>query len=379
MHKMRRLSLLSAVESVMNGGALSVTGLGRNITSTAAEKHQIKRVDRLCSNTKLHQEIGTTYSAMATLLAGHLRNPVIHVDWSDLDARQEHFLIRASLAAKGRSLTLYEEVHPLDMKEKPKTHRLFMNKLKRMLPADSKPIIVTDAGFRNPWFKLVTSLGWDYVGRVRGRTHCQKKGEANWQPVKSLYELATARAKNLGIYLLGAKQGFKTRMVVVWRKAKGRKDKTKKGDRARRSKKSRACAAREKEPWLLATSLPSKTHSAAKVVKLYSTRMQIEEAFRDLKTGLKMNDGDTRNARRLGVLLLIAAIAQYLLTLLGLTVRAAGKQWQYQANTVRERYVLSNQYLGLRAYKDKRLRLKKADWQSALCMLKQLTEEPHAC
>ncbi|GAD90023.1 hypothetical protein VHA01S_031_00360 [Vibrio halioticoli NBRC 102217] len=174
MHKMRCLSLFSAVESVMNGGALSVTGLGRNITSKAGEKHQIKRVDRLCSNTKLHQEIGTTYCGMAALLAGQLRNPVIHVDWSDLDARQEHFLIRASLAAKGRSLTLYEEVHPLDMKEKPKTHRLFMNKLKRMLPADSKPIIVSDAGFRMPWFKLVKSLVWNYVGRVRGRTHTQK-------------------------------------------------------------------------------------------------------------------------------------------------------------------------------------------------------------
>lgn len=103
---------------------------------------------------------------MTFLLAGQLRNPVIYVDWSDLDAMQEHFLIRASLAAKGRSLTLYEEAHPLDMKEKPKTHRLFMNKLKSLLPVDSKPIIVSDAGFRIPWFKLVTSMGWDYAGRV---------------------------------------------------------------------------------------------------------------------------------------------------------------------------------------------------------------------
>ena len=44
-------------------------------------------------------------------------------------------------------------------------------------------------------------------------------------------------------------------MVVLWRKAKGRKDKTATGERARKSKKSRACAECEKKPWLLATSL----------------------------------------------------------------------------------------------------------------------------
>jgi hypothetical protein len=43
MHKVRRLSLFAAVESTINGGALSVTGLGRNIDSRAYEKHRIKR------------------------------------------------------------------------------------------------------------------------------------------------------------------------------------------------------------------------------------------------------------------------------------------------------------------------------------------------
>jgi hypothetical protein len=35
MHKVRRLSLLAAIESSMNGGSLSVTGLGREISSKA--------------------------------------------------------------------------------------------------------------------------------------------------------------------------------------------------------------------------------------------------------------------------------------------------------------------------------------------------------
>lgn len=380
MHKIRRLSLFSAIESTMNGGALSIAGLGRNIRSKALEKHRIKRVDRLCSNANLYQEINSIYGSMVHLLAGQLRHPVIHIDWSDMDERKQHFLIRASLAVQGRSLTLYEEVHPLKTKEKPHTHRLFMKKLQAMLPADSKPIIVTDAGFRIPWFQLVESLGWDYVGRVRNRTHCQTWADnGSWYPVKTLYQLATHRAKDLGRYLLGEKKSFKTRMIVIWRKSKGRKDKIATGERARKNKHSRQCAEREKEPWLLATSLLRETKSSKQIVKIYATRMQIEESFRDLKSGLKMNDCGTRQAKRLEVLLMIATIAQYLLYLLGLTVKAAGKHWQYQANSIKHRNVLSNQFIGLRACKDKQLRLLKKHWVSAIKTLKLLAEDPIAC
>jgi len=73
---------------------------------------------------------------MAYLLVGKMKQPIIHIDWSDLDDRKQHFLIRASLAAQGRSLTLYEEIHPLNRKEKPKVHLQFMTRLKAMLPND---------------------------------------------------------------------------------------------------------------------------------------------------------------------------------------------------------------------------------------------------
>ena len=285
MHKVRRLSLFAAIESTINGGVLSVTGLGRNIDNRAYEKHRIKRVDRLCGNVHLKQEIPLVYSRMCVAIVGQNKQPIIHVDWSDMDTRKQHFLIRASIATQGRLLTLYEEIHPLSLKEKPKTHRLFMQKLKAMLPQNVTPVIVTDAGFRIPWFTLVESLGWDFVGRVRNKTFCNKKRDSTWLPVKSLYQLGTLRPKDLGQYQQGMKQSFESRMVVVLRKAKGRKDKTATGERARKSKTFRACAEREKEPWLLATSLNKTRYSSKKVVKIYAIRMQIEESFRDLKTG----------------------------------------------------------------------------------------------
>ena len=379
MHKTRRQSLFSAIESSMNGGSLSITGLGRDIDSNALEKHKIKRVDRLCSNTNLHGDIELIYTRMAYLLVGKMSQPIIHIDWSDLDDRKQHFLIRASLAAQGRSLTLYEEIHPLNKKEKPKTHLLFMTKLKAMLPSDCKPIIVTDAGFRIPWFKQVLSLKWDYVGRFRNRTHCKKTADNHWYPVKKLYAQANSRAKKLGVYLLGEQTSFQSHLVIYKCNAKGRKDKTATGVESRRSKRSRACAEREKEPWLLATSLCHASSTAKRVVKIYATRMQIEESFRDVKTGLKMNDCGTRIANRLSVLLLIASLSQFILYLLGLAVKAADKHWQYQANSIKHRNVLSNQFIGLRAYKDRRLKLLKPHWRTAIKTLQDLIRDPQAC
>ncbi|MEZ9821386.1 IS4 family transposase, partial [Shewanella sp. 10N.286.45.A1] len=100
--------------------------------------------------------------------------------------------------------------------------------------------------------------------------------------------------------------------------------------------------------------------------------------FRDVKTGLRMNDSGTRIASRLSVLLLIACLSQFILYLLGLAVKAAGKHRQYQANSIKHRNVLSNQFIGLRAYKDRKLRLLKSHWRTAINTLQGLVRDPQA-
>ena len=112
------------------------------------------------------------------------------------------------------------------------------------------------------------------------------------------------------------------------------------------------------------------------MVNIYRCRMQIEESFRDLKSGLNFQAGDTRKQKRLEILLLIALLAQFVLYLLGMTVKLLGKQRRYQANSIRHRNVLSYQFLGLRAFKDKQLRLKESDWQFAFVRIQQLISEP---
>ncbi|MBL1322074.1 MAG: IS4 family transposase [Methylophaga sp.] len=377
MHKVRRNSLKAMVTSLISGAHCSVTSLGRNIDSRTSEKHQIKRSMRLCSNPHLYSEIGTIYSLTAQSLIGHQHRPIILVDWSDLDPRKQHFLLRASVAVEGRSLTVFEQAYPVTQKEKPSVHACFMKTLKSMLPPTCKPIIVSDAGFRVPWFNLVESLGWDYVGRVRNATFCKNETDEDWYPIKDLYDKASSIEKSLGAYQLSRRTPFGCYMVVYKQKSKGRKKLTATGERARKSSNSLSNASREKEPWLLATSLPSKTaREAKKSVKIYRTRMQIEESFRDLKTGLNFNESNTRTLDYLSVLLLLAMLAQYVLFLLGVTVKLSKQHLRYQANSLKTKAVLSYQFIGLRAFKDRNLKLRSSDWQAGIRKIQQLMQEP---
>ena len=117
MHQVRRNCLKALLKSLLFGADLTVTSLGRNIASLTSEKHQIKRSSRLLGNSHLHHEIPSIYQNMIPKLLSNMKRPIILVDWSDLDARQENFLLRASLVAQGRSLTLLEEVHPLNKRK----------------------------------------------------------------------------------------------------------------------------------------------------------------------------------------------------------------------------------------------------------------------
>lgn len=356
MHTARRNALKVNVLAAIAGRRLCVTGLGRMIESPAKEKHCIKRADRLIGNPHLYDEHRDVYMSFTRLIIGAARRPVILIDWSDLDPFKRHFLLRASVAMDGRSLTIYEEVHGLDTKEKPATHKTFLNRLKQMLAPECRPIVVTDAGFRTPWFKLIDKHGWDWVGRLRNRNLVRTSEDSPWFPCKSLYDNATTKPKYLGQMQLTRRGSIQCHFVIYKAKAKGRSRITCNGERAR-LKHSEQCAQREREPWLLVTSLPASSKMTKRVVDIYRTRMQIEESFRDVKSvrfGVGFELNMSRSARRVQLLLLVAMVAAFTLWLLGMAARISGQNWQYQANTVKNRHVLSPMYLGLRVAYDSR-------------------------
>lgn len=140
-----------------------------------------------------------------------------------------------------------------------------------------------------------------------------------------------------------------TQMVLYHQSPKGRKGRNKRGQVSQGSA-SRAIARRQEEPWVLVTNLLKRSTQAKKVVAIYRQRMQIEEGFRDVKSplfGLGFGMHQSRQGRRIEILLLIAMLANMAMMVAGLGVKTRGQQKHYQSNSIDHRNVLSVWRLGL--------------------------------
>lgn len=348
-HNKRLDGLMYATKALSEDQHLSITGIGRALRNHTSAKHNIKRIDRLVGNTWLQSERGDIYGSFARWLLRDNARPIILIDWSDLTADRKQQLLRASIPAGGRSLTLYEEVHPLKKYANPQVHRRFIKQLKTLLPGGITPIIVTDAGFRGTWFKLVNAFGWHWIGRVRNRDFVQLANTKTWIPCKNLYQKASRHPKRLGKALLSHAQPNPVVLHVVKNPKKGRVEKSKFGQPTHNAR-SNKIARREREPWLIATSSSLTQLTAKQVMSVYRKRMQIEEAFRDIKCeryGLGLSSSLTTAAKRLEILLLLGALALLVLWMTGIAAIKTKHHYHYQSNTTRNRSVLSSIFIGM--------------------------------
>jgi hypothetical protein len=112
-HAKRLATLLCATQTLSEAQQLSTTAMGRALKSQTTAKHNIKRIDRLIGNVWLRSEREPIYHSLAHWLLRSQKHPLIIVDWSDLTADRRHQLLRAAIPMGGRSLTVYEEVHPV--------------------------------------------------------------------------------------------------------------------------------------------------------------------------------------------------------------------------------------------------------------------------
>ena len=341
-------SLMEAALTLSDCKHLSIAALGRCGMSSTTVKHTIKRVDRLFGNPRLHGKRAIYYQIMVKCLIGLNLRPVILVDWSGLTRCGEYHFLRASVPVGGRALVIWESTYHEKDYTSQRTHRRFIKELKALLPKECRPIIVTDAGFRCPWFKLIQKQGWDFIGRVRNRTQCQETGLDNWLPVKDYYTRATRTARYLFRGLLAKDNPVACEFYLYRGKKQHREKKNLRGKKVQCSV-SIKHAKREREPWLLVSSLTTEVYTPSQIISLYRQRMQIEEAFRDLKNtrnGFSLRHCRSFGTERLNVALLIAAIAMLLLWIVGIITKQQKQHYQYQANTIRHRSVLSTFTIG---------------------------------
>jgi hypothetical protein len=357
-HKTRIQSLIPVITAIITSKQLRLTQLGRSLNTLGKERSAIRRVDRLLANTYYQEQSIDVYKAITHAVVGNQGRPIILVDWTGLPNSQhttkdgEHCALRASLISEGRSITLYEEAHSKKKEGNDTVHQEFLKKLKSVLPSGCRPYIVTDAGFKNPWFKAVFALGWDYIGRVRGRVNYD--GGNGFESIKNLHEKASDIPKCIGSIILAKDNQLKTNCYIYKHKLKGRKKLTKTGKKDN-SNVSKKAAAGYREPWVLVSSLGGFS-AISRVIKIYKFRMTIEGSFRDAKStefGFSLNENKTIKAERYAVWLIISTLAYIVAWIVGFAAEKAKLHYDFQANTYRHRRVLSFFYLGCQIIRKK--------------------------
>lgn len=337
-HAARIKSIFWAVQALIYGGRLSLTGIGRASRGTVFTKHNIKRVDRLLGNTKLQKQTPIFYRAIASLVIGGRKRPVIAVDWTGIGTKRSALV--AAVPVNGRAIPIFIKVYSYKVNNNTTVEGRFLRNLKDILPSGCRPILVTDAGYRNAWFKTVQAMGWDFVGRILSRTHARSADSATWQSTHSIFDKAVYTAKDLGNWILARSNPLEVRFVTIKRRPTGRNTK-RIGYKADVEARLRA-----QKPWLLATSLSLATPK--KIVRIYASRFQIEESFRDAKNsrfGWCLRHSRSEGNGRIEVLLLIATLGLVAMMLLGQIAERHGLHKGFQANTVRTKRVLSLFYL----------------------------------
>ena len=95
----------------------------------------------------------------------------------------------------------------------------------------------------------------------------------------------------------------------------------------------------------------NQSNTPNQVVTIYKTRMQIEEAFRDLKStayGFGMEHTLSYKPRRILILLMIAMLAFFIAYITGKIAEQKKLHLQFQASSIKNKRILSFVYLGRR-------------------------------
>ncbi|EDX9626083.1 IS4 family transposase [Salmonella enterica] len=335
LHKYRQNALLAATIVLINGASLTLTSIGRYLPGTAQVKNKIKRVDRLRGNESLHRNIPLIFRNIIAMLTSQLSLCVIAVDWSGYPS-QEHHVLRASLICDGRSIPLLRWIVPSEKQQNAKVQQAFLNTLAEAVNPEARVIIVTDAEFQNAWFRHIESLGWDFIGRIRGNIQMRLKAKGEyWFRRQELQ--ASSKPEYLGPGTLARSEYARCdgHFYLHKKEPKGRKNKRSRCGIARPSQLKDASPA-AKEPWLIFSSTDD--FKPRVIMKLYSRRMQIEQHFRDEKSerfGFGLRASYSRSAGRVLALSLLATLSTIVLWLVGYHAENKGLHLRYQANSVR--------------------------------------------
>ena len=314
-HAKRVLSLANGVTGTIHGATLGIHAIGQGLAQAQGlnPKHAVKQVDRLLSNAGISMD--GFFEHWVPFVMGPREDVHVALDWTEFDADDHCTIALYLITSHGRATPLlWRTVTKSNLEGWRNNHEDDLLVLfAKLRPKDNKrATVLADRGFGDQKiYPFLTSLGLDFIIRFRGVVHVESS-EGQTRPA-SEWLAPTGRAVKIRDAKVTSDRTPVAAVVCVH--ARGMKD-----------------------AWFLATSRADL--SAAHVVKAYGKRFSIEETFRDCKDprfGLGLKATHIGDPLRRDRLLLLAAIAQALLTLLGAAAEQIGFDRKLKANTVKRR------------------------------------------
>jgi len=285
------------VAAALDVGRISLAALGRHLAGEARCKHRIKRAWRFCANRRI-----TVADAMQGVLRRLARRRggeplLVALDW--VEVRTFHTLMAAAVFG-GRAVPLLWASYPEWEVHKSQNNleEGLLRLLRALVPDRVGLIVLADRGFgRAELARTCRQIGLHYLIRIKpdaGVRHPRWRGLLKDYPVKKGMRRVLRQAE----YRLS--DPVTLNVVIRWKKG---------------------LPAKRDEPWFLFTDLPG---NAVELTELYAKRMAVEELFRDdksLRNGWALRLTQVTRAERFDRLLLVLALAYWLLVGLGLLAR----------------------------------------------------------
>ncbi len=314
LHAARVLSLTNGVVGVLHAATLAIHAIGEALAAARdlTPKHAIKQVDRMLSNHGLDvEDLAPRWVAYAL---GVRTEVVVALDWTDFDDDNQTTLVLNLVTGHGRATPLlWKTVPKVGLKTRRNDYEDdLLGRLREAVPRTVAVTILADRGFGDQkLYAFLRELDFHFVIRFRGNIRVtsaagETRTAAEWlRPNGRLRELHGAGVT--------ADDTDVARVVMV--QARGMKD-----------------------AWYLASSRTDLT--GAKTKDLYGRRFTIEENLRDTKNlhfGLGLSATHITIPARRDRLLLLVALAEALLTLLGAAAEKIGLDRLLKVNTVKKR------------------------------------------
>ena len=314
-HAKRVLSLGNGVTGTIHSATLGVHAIGQGLAQAQGlnPKHAVKQVDRLLSNAGV--SLDDLFEDWVPFVIGAREDVHVALDWTDFDADDHCTIALYLITSHGRATPLlWRTVEKSTLEGWRNNHEDdLLALLARLRPKHTKRVtVLADRGFGDQkLYPFLVSLGLDFVIRFRGVVHVEAS-DGQTRPASG-WLAPTGRAVKIRDAKVTSARTPVSAVVCV--QAPGMK-----------------------EPWFLASSRGDLT--APQTIKAYGKRFSIEESFRDSKDprfGMGLKATHIKDPSRRDRLLLLAAMSQALLTLLGAAAEETGLDRMLKANTVKRR------------------------------------------